>query len=229
MSKIKLKTPAPPSVLIAIPCMSHVPVEFMASLVALDPTPGGRITMKSGSLVYKARNDIVAMAIEGGFDYICWIDSDMVFYTDLVWRLLDDMKGGKDYVTGIAFTRKFPLEPVIYKSIEWQERPEGGVRCGISQYKDYPENSLFQIAGSGMGACMIRTSILKDVAQKFKCAPFNPLQGLGEDVSLNWRLSQMGVKMWCDSRIKVGHVGWVTFRESMYIRPEDKERPCEAL
>lgn len=224
MSKIKLKTPTPPSVLIAVPCMSHVPVEFMASFVTLDTTPGGRITMESGSLVYKARNNMALKAIQGGFDYIMWIDSDMTFETNLVGRLLDDARQGKDYITALAFSRKIPCEPCIYKHITWEERPEGGVRCGIDAYRDYPQESLFEIAGSGLAACLMKTDLLKEVGKEFKTAPFNPLQGLGEDVSLNWRLRQMGVKMWCDSRIRVGHVGWVVFDESLYVRPQDESR-----
>lgn len=224
MSKTKLKTPTPPSVLIAVPCMSHVPVEFMASFVTLDTTPGGRITMESGSLVYKARNNMALKAIQGGFDYIMWLDSDQTFETDIIHRLLEDARHGKDYVTALAFTRQFPSKPVIYKEIEWQERPEGGIMCGCHPYLDYPQDSVFEIAGSGLGACLMKTDLLKQVGKEFKTAPFNPLQGLGEDVSLNWRLRQMGVKMWCDSRVKVGHVGWVVFDESTYVRPQDESR-----
>ena len=224
MSKVKLKTPTQPSVLIAIPCMSHVPVEFMASLVTLDTTPGGRITMKSGSLVYKARNDMTLMALQGGFDYIMWLDSDQTFDTDIIRRLLDDARHGKDYVTALAFTREFPCKPIIYKDIIWEERPEGGVKCGCVPYLDYPQDSLFEIKGSGMGACLMKTDILAAVGKEFKTAPFNPLNGLGEDVSLNWRLRQMGVKMWCDSRVKVGHVGWYVFGEHCYVRPQDESR-----
>ena len=220
MSKIKLKTQTTPSVLIAVPCMSHVPVEFMASFVTLDTTPGGRITMESGSLVYKARNNMTLNAIKGGFDYIMWIDSDQTFDTDIVRRLLDDAKDGKDYISALAFTREFPCKPVIYDSVMWEEK-EDGIRCGIHPYFNYPQNSLFEIQGSGLGACLMKTSLLKDVAREFKTAPFNPLQGLGEDVSLNWRLRQMGVKMWCDSRVKVGHVGWYVFGEHCYERPQE--------
>ena len=218
MSKTKLKTPAPPSVLICTPCMSHVPVEFLTSAVTLDPTPGGRLSYLSGSLVHKARNDMVVNAVKGNFEYICWIDSDMTFPTDLVWKLLEDMKG-RDYVSGLYFKRAFPLEPVVYKDMEWEEIPTGGVRCGCEPYWDYPQDSIFEIAGSGLGCCMMRTQILLDVVERFKLAPFNPMQGFGEDVSLNWRLREMGVKMYCDSRIKCGHIGWVVFNERMYKHP----------
>ena len=223
MSKTKLKTPAPPSVLIATPCMSHVPVEFLTSAVTLDPTPGGRLSYLSGSLVHKARNDMVVNAVKGDFEYICWIDSDMTFPTDLVWRLLDDMKG-RDYVSGLYFKRAFPLEPVIYKDMQWEEIPTGGIKCGCTPYWDYPKDSIFEIAGSGLGCCMMRTQMLLDMVEKYKAAPFNIMAGFGEDVSLNWRLREMGVKMYCDSRIKCGHVGWVVFNEAMYDHPGAGEK-----
>lgn len=205
------------SILIATPCMSHVPVDFLSSYICLDPTPGGRISLKSGALVDKARNDLADQAVKDGIDYICWIDSDMVFQPDLVWKLLADAEAGKDYVTGIAFTRKLPTQPIIYREILWERRDDGGVKCGAHTYHDYPQNQLFKVAGSGLGACIMKTDIVKAVSNEFKCAPFTMLQGLGEDISFNWRLSQMGVDMWCDSRIKVGHVGWVVFGEELYL------------
>ena len=211
------------SVLIAVPCMSHVPVEFMSSFVTLDPTPRGAISMESGSLVDKARNKLAENAIKGGFDYIMWIDSDMVFQTDLVRKLLEDARHGKDYVTAIAFTRGLPIKPTIYDHIDWEPKEEGGVVTGAHTYWDYPRDQLFKIEASGLGACLMKTSLLVDVSKEFKCAPFTMLQGIGEDMSLCWRLKKMGVEMWCDSRIKVGHVGWVVFGESLYLgQQEDK-------
>lgn len=217
MSKTKLKAPNPPSVLIAVPCMSHVPVEFMSSFAALDVTPNGAITMESGSLVYKARNNLAEKAIRGEFDYMMWIDSDMVFGPDLVSRMLEEAEEKQlDYLTALAFTRGFPVKPILYETVDWEPKEGGGVITGAHTYYDYPRDQLFKIEASGLGACLMKTSLLVDVAKEFRCAPFNPLQGLGEDMSLCWRLKKMGVDMWCDSRIKVGHIGWLVFDEKLY-------------
>ena len=166
MSKTKLKAPNPPSVLIGTPCMSHVPVETLASYVTLNPTPGGRISLLSGSLVYKARNDMVVNAVNGGFDYIMWLDSDMVFEPDLVWKFLADMKDGeRDYVSCIAFTRQFPCEPVVYRDIEWQELETGGVRCGGDAHDASICHGTHQTTAHGAGRRW-RCRMVSDVIEK---------------------------------------------------------------
>ncbi len=44
----------------------------------------------------------------------------------------------------------------------------------------------------------------------------SPMLGFGEDIRFCWRVKQLGVPMYCDSRIKVGHVGLCTITEEIY-------------
>ena len=74
-----------------------------------------------------ARNVLAQRAIEGGYDRILWIDSDMTFEPDMMERLSDDLEAGWDMVTGLYFKRTFPLEPVIYSHIEEAKAELNGV------------------------------------------------------------------------------------------------------
>jgi hypothetical protein len=52
-------------------------------------------------------------------------------------------------------------------------------------------------------------------------SPFYPLMGMGEDTTFCFRATQDGEKIWCDSRIKAGHIGNYVFEEKDYRRCED--------
>ena len=41
--------------------------------------------------------------------------------------------------------------------------------------------------------------------------------GFGEDLSFCGRVQQVGGEMWCDSSIKMGHVGLGTITESVFL------------
>ena len=150
-------------------------------------------------------------AIESGADRVLWIDSDMVFQDDLMLRLGEDLDAGWDMVCGLYFKRELPVTPVIYKRVE--------IANGVEPYKDYPKDTIFPIAGCGFGAVMMTTELLKR-ADPYKVGLFTPLPHLSEDLSFCKRAADVGARMACDSRIKVGHVGQIVYGEQMYRRPD---------
>lgn len=195
--------------LIAIPCMDTVNSLFMRSLLNLKKTGEVEHALAIGSLIYDARNMLALKAMNEGFDRVLWLDSDMIFDPDLMERLNKRLDEGKDYVTGMYFTRKSPFEPVVYKSVGMRGDQPARIPFG-----DYPEG-LFEIAGSGMGAVMVKASLLKQVTAKYGL-PFSPILGFGEDLSFCLRVTEIGKKMWCDSTVKLGHVGYIAVTENTY-------------
>lgn len=176
------------------------------------------------TLIHDARNDFVSRAIVGEYDRVLWLDSDMVFEPDIMERLSADLDEGREYVCGLYFKRVFPTAPVIYKRLSESAVP--GI-LEAETYKDYPKDRIFEIAASGFGAVMTTTNILKATWDKYG-PPFYQVANLGEDLSFCWRLQEMGVKMYCDSRVKCGHIGQFVFNENVYERQnvflDDSER-----
>ena len=43
--------------------------------------------------------------------------------------------------------------------------------------------------------------------------PFSPVAGFGEDLAFCLRAKEVGAKLWCDSSIKLGHVGLTVYTE----------------
>lgn len=192
--------------LIAIPCMDNVAAPFAHSLATMEKTGECVISMNISSLIYDARNQLAAQALKAEADYILWLDSDMIVPPDVIPRMLKHMEAGKDFVSGIYFRRRAPFAPVLYSRID---------REGHADFNDYPEDTVFEIAGAGFGCCMTRVSMLEDIALNFKDW-FTPFNNYGEDLSFCLRALECGYKLYCDSTIKCGHVGTVVVDESVY-------------
>lgn len=200
--------------LICIPCMDMIHTDFMVDFVSLRKTGDTSFAVSKNSLVYDARNTLTQRAILNGYDRVLWLDSDMHFEPDLLERLSADMDQGCEYVSGIFFLRKPPTEPVVYSSLDY-DTSDGEPKAHVTINRDYPRDTLFPCAGTGCAATMMTTDVLRLVWEKFG-PPFSPMKNLGEDLSLCFRLSQLHTTMYCDSRVKVGHIGQIVYDERMY-------------
>ena len=188
--------------MIAIPCMDTVQTEFVRSLVSMRYVGEVQFIFTECSLVYHARTSLCKMAMENGADCVLWLDSDVVFGPDLMERLMEDLQG-RDMVTAIYHARRPPFRPVIWKTITTGLLPSSTV---VEQYDDYPTDGLFEIAACGFGAVLMKIGVIRDVAEMFH-QTFNPLPGLGEDLSFCVRARNCGYKIWCDPEIQIGHKG----------------------
>lgn len=200
--------------LIAVPCFDMVHTEFMQSMIALEKPEDTSFTVVKNTLISIARNTIARNAIEAGFDRIFWCDSDMKIPRDALIKLSEDMDSiGADLVTGLYFTRKPPIKPVIYSQL-WWNRTDEGVDAGAGNYFDYPEG-VIPIAGCGFGCCLTSVDIIRKVWEQ-EGVPFAEMQGFGEDLSFCERVIRVGGIMFADTTVKCGHVGVQEYNEQMY-------------
>ena len=195
--------------------MDMMNTHFVASLLSLDKGDGAPVSFLQNSLVYDARNLLASQAIDNGFDKVLWLDSDVTFSPDLLTRLSADMDEGRELVCGICVKRKAPIEPCIYKAVYTTTEKDGKIMPHADPYYDYPHDEIFEIAACGFGAVLTSVDLLRRVYEK--CGlPFSPQIGFGEDLSFCKRVEALGVPMYCDSRVKVGHVGYTIFTEETY-------------
>ena len=201
--------------MIAIPCMDLLHTAFFQSCVSLDMTGEVQWTTCQCSLPYDARNKLCELAIDGEFDRVLWLDSDTAFDRHLFRRLSEHLDQGREMVTGLYISRKRPLQPVIYKALRREELPTGGQAARADSYTDFEHDSLFPVAACGFGAVMMTTQLLQDVRDAYG-PPFFPALGFGEDLSFCLRVGWLGREIWCDSSIKVGHVGLAVYDEELW-------------
>lgn len=195
--------------LIAIPTMDTVPVQFLQSLTALerklkDDGINFEECIISGTLVYMARDKLAGKAINEDFTHVLWLDSDMVFRPDL---LEDLMMCRKPFVSCVYHGRRPGFHSCIFKSIDLKH---------VERFEEYPREP-FEIEGCGFGAVFMETDILKAVMLNFKTC-FTPLPSLGEDIAFCFRARDLGYKLYAEPNVQLGHVGHIV------IYPEDHER-----
>jgi len=204
--------------LIAIPCTDMVHVDFMTSMINLRKTEDTAYAVQANSMIYDSRNSLAAKALVNNYDRVLWLDSDLVFEADLLERLSKDMDDkGLEFVTALAFKRHLPTGPCIYKELVYKPNKAGLLISEAKAYKDYPVKKLFRVAGAGFGAVLVKCALLRDVWERYG-PPFDPMTQMGEDLSFCWRVTQLGRKMWCDSTVKVGHIGQYIYSETDYKR-----------
>lgn len=200
--------------MIAIPCMDMIHTDFVISLTGLRIKGEVKFAYSVSSLVYDSRNALARQAILEGFDRVLWLDSDMSFQPDLLERLEADMENGCDIVSGIYVTRKGKIKPVVFDECGYkpfsEERRE--LLPYANTFYDYPKDTLFECGAIGFGGVLMNVSLLKEVERRYGL-PFAPIVGFGEDISFCLRVRELGHKIYCDSRIKMGHVGNHTYTE----------------
>ena len=207
--------------IIAIPCMDMMHTDFVRSLVGLRHPGETQITFSQGSLVYDGRNKLAEAALAGNFDRILWLDSDVVFGPELEEQLHADLDRGAEMVSALYFTRKEPIRPTVYKYLGTDRDPVGHPIPRAESYLDYPRETVFPVEACGFGAVMMTTALLRKVVNA--CGlPFSPMNGFGEDFSFCLRVRQIGEPIFCDSRIRTGHVGLFTYDENVYRQRELK-------
>ena len=197
--------------------MDMVHTTFMKSVLGLDHVGDVRFSISCSSLIYDARNTLAKQAVKEGFDRVLWLDSDMDFNPDLLTRLSADMDEGREMVSGLYFKRKAPIAPVLYSEVGYFHSKEKDEVTPIAiPYVDYPRDDIFKVQGVGFGGCLVSVDLIRRVGEKFGL-PFSPILGFGEDLSFCKRASEVGAEIWCDSRVKMGHVGLGTITEQTFL------------
>ena len=195
--------------------MESIPTVTVKSLMAMRYDCVD-ISFTMNSLVYDARNCLAKKACEEGYDRIMWIDSDMVFEPDLFERLSARLDEGFDFITGLYFSRRMPIIPMIYSEVACYLKDGRQIPTSV-EYRDYPKDSLFKVQGCGFGGCMMITKMVLDLAEKYGL-PFSPILGFGEDLSFCQRATQAGYDLYCDSSIKLGHMSHCIVQETDYLK-----------
>lgn len=204
--------------LIGVPSTDFMHTEFVQSLTGLlkrlqSDGVDYELHIESGTLVYMARDKIACRAINEKFTHVLWLDSDMVFTPEL----LEDLQfSGKDFVTGIAVSRRKPFSSCLFKSLDLNH---------IERYGDWDElpRNTFEVAGCGMACVLISVDILRAVQEHYKTC-FTPEALYGEDTAFCKRAAALGYHIWAEPAVRVGHIGHLTIYPDECARYRDEWR-----
>lgn len=211
---------------IALPAYDHkVSIKMavaLAQFAAMAPAHGLQIQVAniSGcSVVSRVRNLLANEFLETDFTDLLFIDSDINFDPNDIFRLLAFASGQRDIVAGIATARK--KEKVYFSMLDVDENKN------IIMDK----MGLVRALRAGTGFMMIRRHVfetLKEAHPEWAYHDHNtgktlhsffdfkstPEGYLGEDFLFCDRARQHGYQVWVDPTIKLGHMGVEEFHGS---------------
>lgn len=199
-------------ILICLPNTGYFHFMTVSSLFGLEVPEGYDISFRfvSNCLIYDAREQMAVYAIKNNFDYMLFIDSDMVVPHNTIKLFLETLEKGADIITGLIFKRSYPFQPCFYSKARVKEVKDtiNGKEFynyipdleGIIKWED---DSIIPIEACGMACCMVRVNILKNM----KAPYFYPFPNMGEDITFCIKArKEAKALLFLDTRIDVGHL-----------------------
>ena len=192
-------------ILIGMPALGSIPVNVVEHLMNLKKPCECYYKFINNSLVYTARDELCFLAVQDNYSHLLFIDSDMYFEPDALIKALDR---NVDVLTGLYFKRRDNHEPVLYSKIGRRIYDDKGniTQHGFSKVQEDLTEDFFRVEGCGCGFMLINVDVLRKIHKK-DISWFEPLLGLGEDLSFCQRLKENDIELWCDTTIKLGHYG----------------------
>ena len=168
--------------------------------------------------LYDARDRICQRTMREHFDYMLQIDSDMTFPPDALCQLIDR---NVDVITGVYVGKEEHHKPVLFTELHKDDANCGpyGLKSGLAELM---REDLFTVAGCGAGFLLVREHIIR-LMRIHKHEWFRPYDGLGEDVSFCQRCTEMGIKVYADKTIPMGHTKFTEYTLDDWDGIEDEE------
>lgn len=215
-----------PKILIGVPSNRDLSKDFVASLLPLAAQVGvNNLVFMQNGMINQCRDSIVRYAADRGYEYIMWLDDDMIVPPDAIAKLLAHKK---DIVSGLYFGRGNYL-PLMFDIDE--EEQDGETFYEFKNHKEYKDNDLMKVDAIGFGCVLTKVETLvrmwNDERDGIGGTCFDFIGGLGEDLSFGIRCRQCGVETWVDTSIKCGHIGKITVTESMYKAIMAEQTPVD--
>ena len=192
-------------ILISIPCRDTISVRFVEHLMNLVKPCECYYRFGTSGLVFDARDEACVGALVGNYTHVLFIDSDMYFEPE---ALVKALKRNTDVLTGLYFKRKDNHEPVLYKAIDQRRfKDNGNIKYhGFAEIETELDRDYFEVEGCGFGFVLVKTDVLRKMHEKY-ISWFEPIPGMGEDLSFCQRLKDFDIKIMCDTTIELGHYG----------------------
>jgi hypothetical protein len=193
------------------------------------------------ALITRARQDIVAHFLENqSATHLLFVDADMGFEPDQVFRLLDF---GADVAAAVYPTKRYDWDKIAEHAKAGRIPLESSALSYVMEVEDDPQKQ--QVRGrfakakyAGAGFMMIKRQALAAMVERYqdlrfskehqandplkdsrwRCALFNCLIDeatgayLSEDYSFCRRWREMGGEIWVDLESQLFHIGTVAFR-----------------
>lgn len=196
-------------IVILSPIMTAYPlwVKSVVNMTAFSWMHGLKVyqmAITQHTVVDWARNELAQMALHYDseytgrkFSHYLWLDADHTFNADLACQLARNFTiSDVDMCGAVYFMARGPTLPVVYVK---DDSPD--------KYKHYPlievPKSLCEVDAIGFGAVLMKRNIFERVPKPWFTIDANA----GEDIAFCVKAKEHGVRIFCDGRYTLGHIG----------------------
>jgi 2-polyprenyl-3-methyl-5-hydroxy-6-metoxy-1,4-benzoquinol methylase len=183
--------------------------------------------MRASTIIDKARNDLVKMALKDNCDYIFFIDSDTLIPEGALDRLLEM---NVDIASGLYFSKGKPYLPVA--------RVKEGDRHFFLE--DFEFNRIMEVQGVGMGCCLIKSDVFKNLEFPYFKLEWRKFEGqdyqIAEDLYFCDEAIKKGYKVYLNTGIICPHYGievgpenFMVYKQALKEDKDDREEMLEDL
>jgi hypothetical protein len=154
-----------------------------------------------GMAVDMARNQIVLKAIKNGNDAIIWLDTDMLYPSDAMVRLVEMANAGHMIAAGI-YRRNVPPYSLLVQD-------EAGSEISLDDIRSRLDGGVVEVPIAAGGYSIVRMEVYKTVRIPWYCNwDFVSSQGqVGEDKFFVCRAREAGFRVVVDPELHAIHWG----------------------
>lgn len=206
---------------ICVPLYNVVPASFFVNFInriheLYDQNKYDvQIYMRTSTIVDKARNDLVNMALKDNCDFVFFIDSDMLIPRGAIDKLINmDV----NIASGLYFSKGKPYLPVAR------------VKEGDKHFflEDFEFDQIIKVAGVGMGCCLIKTKVFKDLEFPYFKLEWREHEGkkyqIAEDLYFCEEANKKGYEIHLNTGILCEHFGTEVNASHFMIYKEELKR-----
>jgi hypothetical protein len=176
-------------------------ISNIINLAQQDMAPN--LLFQVGGYVDFNRNKLLETCLNNGTTHLMFVDADMIFPNDGIFKLLQHDKDivGANYNARLSPTSKDSNGPTVKmlvdgKPVSVTELPKG----------------LFKCYAVATGFMMIKLDAIRKMKPPIFEA-FTDKKGLHhtEDVEFCRKANELGIEVWCDESLKLGHIGQTVY------------------
>ena len=167
----------------------------------------------TGSLA-DARNSLVSQAQKEGAEYLLMLDTDQVYPSDTLTKLLSNKKD----ICGVRVHRRWmPFDPIF-------------LRGEIGKFKNVPDEEAYsgeiiEIDATGTGCLLFKMEVFDKVPAPWFEFTFKNGKPVGEDINFCDKAKRAGLSLFVDTSIEVGHLTTMEVDKNLhqmckYIKPK---------
>lgn len=209
----------PTSVSILVPTRDTVYSHFSYSLGNLIKTTtqmgiNVHLFFDASTILINQRERLIEQAIEVKSEWVLWLDSDMMFPSTTLLRLLAH---NQDMVACNYMKRSHPFKSVTFMDTnDWE-----------SWVPIKSEDELLTAEATGMGCLLMRTSLFQRLYKPYFEYTFQPTTNdwLGEDFTLFNKLNALGYELKIDMNLskEIYHMGTFAYGKNLSANIQKRE------